>query len=92
MSMGSPVFTTLEETYGIHAQPGVFGQVLLREAGRVPMLPQEIAKGQMITGVHYPLSLTCMLGDSRLHDTLPVRAHDSTPPTPPRSSIARFIR
>jgi hypothetical protein len=90
--MGTPVFPALEETDRIHAQPGVLGQVLLREAGRVPMLPQEITKGQMLTGVQYSLSLTCMLGDSRLHDTLPVRAHNSTPPTPRRSSIARFIR
>jgi hypothetical protein len=66
MSMGSPVFPALEETYGIHAQPGALGQVLLREAGRISVLPQEIAKGQMLTGVHYPLSLTCMLGDSPL--------------------------
>ena len=65
MSMGSSVFSALEEAYGIHAQPGVLGQVLLREAGRVPKLPQEIAKGQMLTGFQYPLSLTCMLGDSR---------------------------
>jgi hypothetical protein len=92
MSMGSPVFPALEETDRIHAQPGVLGQGLLREAGRVPMLPQEIAKGQMLTGVQYLLSLTCMVGDSRLHDTLPVRAHNSTLPTPRRSLIARFIR
>jgi len=72
--VGPPVFPALKETDRIHAQPGALGQVLLRKAGRVPVVPQEIAKGQMLAGVHYSLSLACMLRDARQHQTLPVRA------------------
>jgi hypothetical protein len=42
--VGPPVLPALEETDRIHAQPGAFGQFLLRKAGRVPVLPQEIAE------------------------------------------------
>jgi hypothetical protein len=38
------VFPALEKTDRIHAQPSALGQVLLRKAGRVPVLPQEIAE------------------------------------------------
>jgi gamma-glutamylcysteine synthetase len=38
------------------------------------VLPQKIAKEQMLTGVHYSLSLPFMLRDTRKHEALPVRA------------------
>ena len=44
IAVGPPVLPALEETDRIHAQPGAFGQFLLRKAGRVPVLPQEIAE------------------------------------------------
>jgi hypothetical protein len=38
------MFPALKKTDGIDAQPRVLGQVLLRKAGRVPVLPQEITE------------------------------------------------
>jgi hypothetical protein len=68
------VFPALEKTDRIHAQPGALGQVLPRKPRRVLVPPQEIAEVQMLFGVHYSLSLACMLSDARQHRTLPVRA------------------
>ena len=65
ISVGPPVLPALKKTDRIHAEPGVFRQVLLRKASRVPVSPQEIAEGRMLAGVQYSLSLTCMLRDSR---------------------------
>jgi hypothetical protein len=72
--VGPPVLPALEKTDRIYAQPGAFGQVLLRKADRVPILSQEIAEDSMLAGVHYSLSLAFMLRDARQHQVLPVRA------------------
>ena len=52
ISVRAPVLPPFEETDGIYTQPGPLGQVLLRQTCRISVLTQQIAKGQMITGVH----------------------------------------
>jgi hypothetical protein len=64
ISVGPPVLPALEETDSIHTQPGPLGQVLLRQACCVSVLTQQIAKGQMLIGVHDSLSLMFMLSDA----------------------------
>jgi hypothetical protein len=46
----------------------------LRQTCGISVLPQQIAKGQMLAGVHYSFSLACMLRDPRKPEILLVRA------------------
>src|ERR671917_82708 len=83
ISVGPPVLPALEEADRIHTQPGPLGQVLLRQTCRISVLTKQIAKGQMLTGIHYSLSLHSAQRRSLTRGPLPVRAHDSTPPEYP---------